>query len=177
VYTAAFRIQTRPQLQEETMQTLLSRSNVLFSALAAAMLAGCAGMGMSGGDMAVKLSGNQEVPAVNTGASGSGNIRVAADGSVSGSITTTGVQGVAAHIHEGAAGSNGPVIIPLVKTGDNTWSVPTGAKLTAEQMSSFKAGKLYVNVHSPANKGGEIRAQLQPTTSVAGQAASPSSGY
>lgn len=155
-----------------------TRRNTLFIAVASAMLAGCAGMGMSGSDdMSVKLSGNQEVPAVNTPASGSGNIKVVSDGSVSGSVTTTGVQGVAAHIHEAAAGTNGPVIIPLVKTGDNTWSVPDGAKLTAEQMNSFKAGKLYVNVHSPTNKGGEIRAQIAPSASFAGRPPSPSTGY
>ena len=37
-----------------------------------------------------------------------------------------------------------------------------GAKLTDAQYDSFKAGNLYVNVHSAANKGGEIRAQLKP---------------
>jgi CHRD domain len=39
---------------------------------------------------------------------------------------------------------------------------PPGAKLSTEQLRSFKAGELYVNVHSEANKGGEIRAQLAP---------------
>ena len=62
----------------------------------------------------------------------------------------------------GAAGKNGPVIIPLPKGIDGEWSVPPGAKLTDEQMKSFKSGDLYVNVHSEANKSGEIRAQLTP---------------
>ncbi len=145
------------------------------AAVAATVLAGCAGMGMTGGDT-VKLSGAQEVPAISTPASGSGTITVSPDGTVTGSITTTGVQGVAAHIHEGAAGSNGPVIIPLVKTGDNTWSVPAGARLTPEQLASYKSGKLYVNVHSAANKGGEIRAQLEPMSSMAGGEGAASMG-
>ena len=38
------------------------------------------------------------------------------------------------------------------------WSVPAGSKLTEEQMASFKAGNLYVNVHSAEHKPGEIRA-------------------
>jgi CHRD domain len=68
----------------------------------------------------------------------------------------------AAHIHEGAQRENGPVVIPLAKSSDNTWSVPAGAKLTDAQYESYLAGNLYVNVHSAANKGGEIRAQRSP---------------
>ncbi len=110
----------------------------------------------------LQLSGAQEVPPVTTSAKGAGSITVGADKSVSGSVKTTGVEGTAAHIHEGAAGANGPVIIPLTKGAEGTWSVPAGAKLTDAQYDSYKAGKLYVNVHSAANKGGEIRAQLKP---------------
>ena len=110
----------------------------------------------------VTLGGDQEVPAVKTSASGSGTITVNADKTVSGSVDTTGVAGTMAHIHNGAAGANGPVIIPLTKSGDNAWSVPAGAKLTDEQYAAYKAGGLYVNVHSAANKGGEIRGQLKP---------------
>ncbi len=110
----------------------------------------------------VKLAGDQEVPPVKTAASGSGTIVISSDKSVSGSITTSDVEGTAAHIHEGAAGKNGPVIIPLTKGPDNTWSVAAGAKLTDAQYASYLAGNLYVNVHSAVNKGGEIRGQLNP---------------
>ena len=111
-------------------------------------------------DVKVTLSGDNEVPPVKTAAKGSGTITVADDGAVSGSVTTTGVQGTAAHIHEGAAGANGPVIVPFTKDGD-TYKAPAGAKLTPAQMTAFKAGNLYFNVHSDANKGGEIRGQLK----------------
>ncbi len=66
-----------------------------------------------------------------------------------------------AHIHEGASGKNGPDIITLKKTSDNEWSVPDDAKLTDAQYDAFKAGHLYVNVHSDAHKSGEIRGQLK----------------
>ena len=100
------------------------------------------------------------MPPVKTSASGSGTITVGDDGALSGSVSATGVAGTAAHIHEGAAGANGPVIVPLTKDGDS-YKVPAGAKLTAPQLASFKAGNLYVNVHSAANPGGEIRAQMK----------------
>ena len=84
------------------------------------------------------------------------------DMSVKGSITTTGIAATAAHIHMGAAGKNGPVIVPMVKSGDNGFTFPPGSKLNADQMKAFKAGDLYINVHSAANPGGEIRGQLKP---------------
>ena len=113
------------------------------------------------GAISVKLSGAEEVPPVNTAGSGSGSFRVAEDGSVSGSVTTKNVPGTMAHIHLGARGRNGPVIVPLTKNGD-TYSVPEGKKLTGAQLQAFKEGNLYVNVHSNKHKGGEVRAQLQP---------------
>jgi len=140
----------------------------LLAIAAIVALAGCAGMRdkmpawMPGsGAIKVSLTGAEEVPPVNTQAKGSGSFRVAEDGTISGSVTTEGVQGMMAHIHQGAKGQNGPVIVPLTKSGD-TYTVPEGRKLTQPQMDALKAGNLYVNVHSPQNKGGEVRAQLQP---------------
>ncbi len=108
----------------------------------------------------VSLTGASEVPAVTTTASGSGTVTVK-DCAVSAKITTTGMTPTAAHIHEGAAGSNGPVIVPFTKTGDNTFEAPVAAKFTDAQCASYKAGRTYVNVHSAKNPGGEIRAQLK----------------
>jgi hypothetical protein len=113
------------------------------------------------GAVSVKLSGAEEVPPVSASGSGSGTIRVNSDGTVSGSVTTTGVEGTMAHIHQGAKGQNGPVIIPLTKNGD-TYTVPANAKLNDAQLKAFQAGQLYVNVHTAKNKGGEVRGQLVP---------------
>ena len=114
-------------------------------------------------DEKITLTGAQEVPAVTTDAKGEGMIKIGMDKSVSGKVTTTGIEGTMGHIHEGAApGQNGPPIITLEKAADGSWTVPAGSKLTDEQYDAFKAGKLYVNIHSAAHKGGEIRAPLKP---------------
>ena len=110
----------------------------------------------------VTLSGANEVPAVTTSASGTGSVTVKDDKSVAGKITVSGMTPTAAHIHEGAAGKNGPVAVPFTKTGDNTFEAAAGAKLTDAQYQAYKAGNLYVNVHSAKNPDGEIRAQLHP---------------
>ena len=141
--------------------TYMRTSRILQAVVAAGLTFGCIAAS-SGADVAVKLTGDQEVPAVATDASGSGKIVIKPDKSVSGSVTTKGIEGTMAHIHLAGPGKNGPPIIVLVKTADNTWSVPDGAKLTDEQYQSFMAGDLYVNVHSDAHKGGEIRSQLKP---------------
>jgi hypothetical protein len=133
----------------------------LLVVLACIALAACAGMSSSGRTINVTLSGSEEVPPLSVPGSGRGSFTIGEDGSVSGSVTTTGVEGMAAHIHQGPRGQDGPVIIPLTKSGD-TYTAPRGAKLTDAQMQAFKAGNLYVNVHTARNKGGEVRAQLQP---------------
>ena len=136
--------------QSHRLRPLAAALSIMFFATGVALAA----------DVKVTLAGDQEVPAVKTTASGSGTITVNADKTVSGSITVKGVNATAAHIHEGAAGKNGGVIIPLTKNGD-TFSVPAGAKLTDAQYAAFQKGDLYVNVHSAANPDGEIRAQLK----------------
>lgn len=128
------------------------------SMMAAAMLA-LAGAAFAK-DVKVMLSGQNEVPPVATQASGEGVITIADDGAVGGSVTTKGIDATAAHIHLGAAGTNGPVVVPFVKEGD-TFKPIAGAKLNADQMKAFDEGKLYFNVHSAAHPGGEIRAQLK----------------
>ncbi|MES2563926.1 MAG: CHRD domain-containing protein [Pseudomonadota bacterium] len=144
--------------------TVMHRTSLLIAAIA---LAGCASMGANK-PLEVRLSGDQEVPPVSTKATGTATLTVAADKSVTATIRTQGVVGVAAHIHQGAAGANGPVIVPLDKTGENEWSSKAGAKLTDAQYDAYKAGGLYFNVHSAANKGGEIRGQIRPSGGSSG---------
>jgi hypothetical protein len=130
-------------------------------ALVAALLGASFGVAHAK-DVKVTLTGSQEVPPVTTAAKASGEITIKADKSVTGKLKATGIEGTMAHIHMAAPGKNGPPIITLEKGADGSWTVPEGSKLTDEQYAAFKAGNLYVNVHSAEHKGGEIRTQLKP---------------
>lgn len=135
-------------------------STKILSSAAVFALAACASAAALAVEVKAMLSGANEVPPVQTSATGEVSLSIADDGAVTGTISTKGIDGTMAHIHVGAAGKNGPVAVKFVKEGD-VFKTPAGAKLDAEQMKAFKAGDLYVNVHSAAHKGGEIRAQLK----------------
>jgi hypothetical protein len=134
--------------------------SALLLAGAVVVLASCATMSPST-EQKVALTGGSEVPAVTTAATGTATVDIRPDRSVKVLVVVTGMTATASHIHEAAAGANGPVIVPFTKTGDNTFASADGAKLTDAQYESYKAGKLYVNVHSAANPGGEVRGQIK----------------
>jgi Cu/Zn superoxide dismutase len=64
----------------------------------------------------------------------------------------------AAHIHSGARGKPGPVIVPLCAP------CRTGARgratVNASVLKALQSGRTYVNVHTPKNPAGEIRGQV-----------------
>jgi hypothetical protein len=65
----------------------------------------------------------------------------------------------AAHIHGPAdPGANAGIVIPF--TGNLASPIKGSATLTDAQMAQLEAGKWYVNIHTEANKPGEIRGQL-----------------
>ena len=132
----------------------------LAAASIAAMLGSCASMKAQETGQQIVLYGSSEVPAVTTSAYGTGTVNVMTDRRVVATVNAISMTATAAHIHEGAAGSNGPVIVPFTKISDNVFVAPEGATLTDAQYASYKAGNLYVNVHSAKNPGGEIRAQI-----------------
>ena len=144
------------------MRIILRNSRFVLATLAlvAGALAGSSGIATAG-EIRIKLSGDQEVPPVQTSASGSGTITVEDDKSIKGKIIVIGIKPTGAHIHEAPTGKTGDPIISLEKTGENEWSVPSGAKLTDAQYDAAKAGGLYINVHSGEHKGGEIRGQIK----------------
>jgi len=107
------------------------------------------------------LSTGAEVPPVTGSGTGTATVMLdTATKTITYNVTFSGLTGpaAAAHIHCGAAaGANAGVAVPFPKAD----SPITGtATLTEAQMADLQAGKCYVNVHTAANKGGEIRGQL-----------------
>jgi len=112
------------------------------------------------------LAGASEVPPVNGAGKGTAAVNVDdATKKASWRVEYAGLSGpaTAAHIHCGAAaGANSGVAVAL-GTGPTAASPMTGTgDMTDAQLADLKAGKCYVNVHTDANKGGEVRGQLAP---------------
>lgn len=129
-------------------------------AFAAALVTGCAGVKYEESGQQLRLYGSSEVPPVQTQAYGTAVVNIAADRSVTVTLSVIDMVPTAAHIHEGAAGTNGPVIVPLNKISEASFAAPDNAKLTEAQYASYKAGNLYLNVHSAKYPGGEVRSQI-----------------
>lgn len=111
------------------------------------------------------LNGAAEVPAVATSATGVAEFslnstftaidyRVQVEG-LSGAIT-------GAHLHNAAAGANGPVLVNLTGdvTGNTIQGTISGADLTSELIIELLESNIYINVHTAANMNGEIRGQV-----------------
>jgi hypothetical protein len=116
----------------------------------------------------VPLSGAEEMPLVQTAGSGAAELTYdSTTRTLKWVVTYSGLSGpaVMAHIHGPAArGGKAPVVLWLSKQGSPAESPITGqATLTPEQAEQFAAGQWYVNVHTQANPGGEIRGQAIPT--------------
>ena len=71
---------------------------------------------------------------------------------------------IAAHIHTGAVGSPGPVVLALC--GPCTSPASGTGALTQAALDAIQAGTAYVNIHTPTNPAGEIRGQLETTASI-----------
>jgi hypothetical protein len=110
------------------------------------------------------LSGASEVPPTTSAGTGSATATLdTATGKLIWDVTYSGLTGPAkaAHIHGPAGpGQNAGVVVPL--KGNLASPIRGSATLTAPQMADLEAGQYYVNIHTAANKGGEIRGQLQP---------------
>ena len=124
-------------------------------------------LGTGTDDLPVALSGDQEVPPVMTTASGEATVTVASTTmTVAGSAGEFGSDYQASHVHAGARGENGPVVVGLEAivrldlralewmAEDNTFEV------RSTFADSLRAGLAYINVHTADNPAGEIRGQI-----------------
>ena len=117
------------------------------------------------------LLGSKEVPANTSPARGYAyGLFDSATNQLSVYVPVTGLTGTfqASHIHSGAAGTNGPVLFPATFTNvdGNIVEVEFDVTLTAAQATDLMAGNLYVNVHSSAFPGGEVRTQLTASSTL-----------
>jgi len=159
---------------------------------AATLLLGVAGVAMANGDsqrnsFKARLSGYQEVPAINTTGAGALKASVNSAGTVlSYTLTYSGLSGpaAAAHIHFAQPGVNGGVVLWLCGGGSKpacpAAGVPISGTVTAGDVTALpgvaaqgmaagdlaavlkamRAGVAYANVHTAAFPGGEIRGQI-----------------
>ena len=113
--------------------------------------------------LTTKMAGSQENPPTPSLAAGTGIFSVdPVTRALSARAVTSGLTSTAAHIHVGAVGVNAPVAVAFIQTepGSGIWIPPANTILTAEQYQSFISGGTYLNVHSAAFPGGEIRGQI-----------------
>jgi CHRD domain len=121
----------------------------------------------------VNLTGNEEVPPLQTEATGIAEFTPMGMDSIAYSINATNIEGATAgHVHLGAKGENGPVVVTLFKYDTPMNQVSENGTITADKLEGPMAGKqisdlaaaggngtLYVNVHTEQNPNGEIRGQ------------------
>ena len=114
-----------------------------------------------------KLSGKDEVPPVNTQATGTAQFQLSSDGKeINYDLSTTNLQGfMMAHIHKGKSGENGqPITTPLQmgkgKITSSDLQGPLAGKQISDLVDLMKNGGAYVNVHTNQNQNGEIRGQI-----------------
>lgn len=125
----------------------------------------------AGAGFAVTLSGSQEVPPVTTNASGTASVVLNPDGSVAYNETVTGLTPTAAHFHDAPSGVAGAVVknISLTNnTATGTWTSSDASQpLSDALLKELVKGRLYLNAHSSADPGGEIRGQVVGSTGLA----------
>ncbi|MBI1223742.1 MAG: CHRD domain-containing protein [Bacteroidetes bacterium] len=114
---------------------------------------------------ATGLTGDQETPAVITDGSGVGYVTYAARDTLARyRFAINGLSGpiTASHIHAGVAGSAGGVVVPLTVVSNNLIQGEINLNnVPADFIEKLETEGLYVNVHTAANPGGEIRGQLK----------------
>jgi hypothetical protein len=138
----------------------MNKLQIISITAVAALAAGCGAAGEDGGQSyAATLAAS---PNVETGGTGTGEFSYDPETmEFSWIVEYEGLSGpaVAAHIHGPAdPGANAGVAVPFA----NAATPITGtATLSEEQAAELAAGRYYVNIHTAANPGGEIRGQIE----------------
>jgi hypothetical protein len=135
-------------------------NKALFATLALGAAVAFAGSA-SAEKLKATLDGKSEVPATTSSGTGAADLDYdAATKKLSWKVSYSGLSGpaTAAHFHGPAeTGKNAGVAVPI-QAGASPFQ--GSADLTDAQAADLMAGKWYVNVHTEAHKGGEIRGQL-----------------
>lgn len=132
------------------------------------------------------LTGDSEVPPVTTNATGLAGFELNELGDeISYDLEAEDIEGVLyAHIHQGSANENGPIVVTLFNategpTGEIDGTLESGT-FTAEEfegplqgqnmtdlVDAIEGGQAYVNVHTEANPPGEIRGTIEVASTEA----------
>lgn len=129
--------------------------------LATAVLAVCASVAQGQTVFTVNMDGAQ-VPAA-TAFTGSGTVTLnAAETQITVAVTHDIPNGnvTDGHIHQGAPGVNGGIVLPFPGQGANP--INEVINVSPAQVAVLKAGNYYINIHTFAFPGGEIRGQIVP---------------
>jgi hypothetical protein len=152
------------------MKISISRRDAIVAACLAGIAAWAVPSQAAPMSFKVALTGAQQVPPVQTAATGTADlIYDPATRMLTWNVTYNGLSGPAtmAHFHGPAAeGKNAPPVVWLIEKGIAVSSPMKGqATLTPEQAQQLMAGEWYINVHTQANANGEIRGQIMPPKS------------
>jgi hypothetical protein len=155
-------------------ETQMRRSFVVALVLGAALVA-LALPAAAGDNFAAPLSGDEEVPPVDTQATGVATFKLREDG-LAFKVNVANIDNVIlAHIHCAAEGVNGPIGVTLFHGGPVTVNgTLVSGVITAPDpgnacgwadldavVAALEGGDTYVNVHTTAHPGGEIRGQVK----------------
>ncbi|HLP38399.1 CHRD domain-containing protein [Lacibacter sp.] len=114
--------------------------------------------------MDIMLSGANEVPAVNTSATGMAQLRLTADKKLYSVITVSNLAAgdalLFAHLHNGAVGVNGAIVLGIAGSASD-FAVNKVYALTDAIYNSIKSDAMYVNAHSTLYAGGVVRGQIR----------------
>ncbi len=115
-----------------------------------------------------QISGDQSVPAISTPATATAwGVLNTSTNTLTYRITYANLSSsfLAAHFHLGAAGVNGPVVMPIMTFSGNT-AQGQWTNIPDTLVSDLMQGDIYINIHSQTHPAGEIRGQVEPAPGI-----------